>query len=73
MRTAATAGDGRPTMLSDRLARAAARIHAGEQPTSFTVDVMLEAADLLRALTEPDRAAADALDRRPARSAGVLP
>jgi hypothetical protein len=62
--TAATVGDGRPATLSDRLARAAARIHAGEQPTGFTVDVMIEAAELLKALTDPDRAAADGLGLR---------
>lgn len=71
MSISATAGDGRPATLPERLARAAARIHAGEQPTGFTVDVMLEAAELLRALTDPDGAAADALRPRQTLPAGA--
>ncbi|MCA5893614.1 hypothetical protein LEP48_09655 [Isoptericola sp. NEAU-Y5] len=43
--------DGHPAALGDQLYRAALRLHAGEAITSRSVDVMIEAAEILRSLT----------------------
>lgn len=43
--------DGRPATLADQLYRAALRLHAGGEVTSRAVDVMIEAAEILRSLT----------------------
>ncbi len=46
-----TSHEGCPLTLADQLNRAARRLHAGEEPTSSMVDVMIEASEILKALT----------------------